>query len=148
MPSHREQRFLPYAPDKMFALVADIERYPEFLPWCAGARIRQRQAQVVVADLRIRFGVLRETFTSRVTMAEPERIDVVYMHGPFQRMAAHWRFTPAAGGTVADFSIDCEFRSALLRGFAGRFFRDVAKRMAGAFEARAHALHGAPRLSG
>ena len=147
MPSHAERRFLPYSPDKMFALVADIERYPEFLPWCAGARIRQRQGQIVVADLRVRFGMLRETFTSRVTLEEPERIDAAYLHGPFRHMATHWRFVPAADGTMVGFSIECEFRSAVLRGVAGRFFREAAKRMAGAFEGRAHALYGGGRLS-
>ena len=147
MPNHAERRFLPYTPDEMFALVADIERYPEFLPWCVGARIRQRQGQVVVADLRARFGMLRETFTSRVTLEAPERIDVAYLHGPFRHMATHWRFAQTTGGTMVDFSIECEFRSAVLRGVAGRFFREAARRMAGAFEARAHALHGGACLS-
>ena len=142
MPSHSERRFLPYPPEEIFALVADIESYPEFLPWCVGARIRQRQGQVLVADLRARFGMLRETFTSRVTLAEPERIDVAYLHGPFRHMTTHWRFEPASGGTMIAFGIDCEFRTAVLRGVAGRFFREAAKRMAGAFEDRAHALHG------
>ncbi len=142
MPSHREQRFVPYSPDQMFALVADIERYPEFIPWCAGARIRRREGALVVADLRVRFGPFRESFTSRVSLTPPERIDVAYAHGPLSHMATHWRFLPAEGGTVIDFSIDCDFRSALLRGLASRFFHEAAKRMALAFEARAHKLHG------
>ena len=143
MPSHREQRFAPYSPDQMFALVADIERYPEFIPWCAGARIRRREEALIVADLRVRFGPFRESFTSRVSLAPPERIDVAYTHGPLSHMATHWRFMPAGGGTRIDFSIDCDFRSALLRGLASRFFHEAAKRMALAFEARAHKLYGA-----
>ena len=142
MPSHRERRFVPYSSDEMFALVADIERYPEFIPWCAGARIRRREGDFVVADLRVRFGPFRETFTSRVSLTPPERIDVAYAHGPLSHMATHWRFTPAEDGTAIDFSIDCDFRSVLLRGLASRFFQEAAKRMAQAFEARAHRLYG------
>ena len=143
MQVHSERRLLPYSQQEMFALVADIERYPEFLPWCVGARIRRREGAVVVADLRVRFGVLSETFTSRVTLRAPERIDIGYAHGPLRRMATHWRFAPAPDGSEVEFRTEYEFRSRLLGGVAMRFFQEVAKRMAGAFEARAHALHGA-----
>ncbi len=148
MPSHREKRFVPYSPDEMFALVADIERYPEFIPWCAGARIRRREEALIIADLRVRFGPFRESFTSRVSLMPPARIDVAYAHGPLSHMATHWRFTPAEGGTAIDFSIDFDFRSTLLRGLASRFFQEAAKRMAQAFEARAHRLYGGGRLPG
>ena len=75
MPTHAEQRVLPYTPEQLFALVADIEHYPEFLPWCIGARIRERQANLVVADLIIGFKVFRERFTSRVALDPPRNIE-------------------------------------------------------------------------
>src|ERR1700728_4867829 len=78
MPIHAEQRVLPYTQEQLFALVADIERYPEFLPWCVGARIKERQANLVVADLIIGFKVFRERFTSRVVLDPPRKIDVTY----------------------------------------------------------------------
>src|SRR5712671_4992679 len=84
MPTHAEQRVLPYTPEQLFALVADIERYPEFLPWCIGARIRERKPDLVVADLIIGFRMFRERFTSRVALDPPRRIDVAYTEGPFR----------------------------------------------------------------
>ena len=84
MPTHAEQKVLPYTPEQLFALVADIERYPEFLPWCVGARIRERRDTVILADLIIGFRMFRERFTSRVTLNPPHRIDVAYTEGPFK----------------------------------------------------------------
>ena len=75
MPTHAEERVLPYTPEQLFALVADVERYPEFLPWCVGARIKKRQPDLIVADLIIGFRMFRERFTSRVSLDRPERID-------------------------------------------------------------------------
>src|SRR5207244_9794424 len=84
MPTHAEQRVLPYTPEQLFALVADVERYPEFLPWCVGARIRERRPDLVVADLIIGFRMFRDRFTSRVALDPPRRIDVTYADGPFR----------------------------------------------------------------
>ncbi|HTC18378.1 MAG TPA: type II toxin-antitoxin system RatA family toxin, partial [Stellaceae bacterium] len=78
MPTHAEKRFLPYTPEQVFDLVADIERYPEFLPWCVGARVRERTPGLVVADLLIGYRMVRERFTSRVILDRPRRIDVSY----------------------------------------------------------------------
>src|SRR6201989_2691090 len=98
MPTHAEERVLPYTPQQLFALVADIERYPEFLPWCIGARIREREPNLIVADLIIGFRMVRERFTSRVSLAPPQRIDVAYAEGPFRYLNNHWSFSPDRGG--------------------------------------------------
>ena len=103
MPTHAEQRVLPYTPEQMFDLVADVERYPEFLPWCVGARIRKREADEVVADLMIGFKMFRERFTSSVTLDRPgQRIDVAYADGPFRYLNNHWHFEPARRQALPD----------------------------------------------
>ena len=142
MPSHAESRFVPYTPAQMFELVADIEKYPDFLPWCVGARIRKRAGTVMVADLLIGFRMVREKFTSRVVLQEPERIDVVHVHGPLEHLTNSWRFHPAEGGSTVDFRNEFEFRSRILRGLIGALFHEAAQRMVAAFEGRAHTLYG------
>ncbi|MGH7062888.1 MAG: type II toxin-antitoxin system RatA family toxin, partial [Stellaceae bacterium] len=114
MPTHAEQRVLPYTPEELFALVADIERYPEFLPWCVAARVKERQADLIVADLIIGFRMFRERFTSRVVLDPPGRIDVTYAEGPFRYLNNHWKFLPASGGCRIDFFVDFEFKSRLM----------------------------------
>jgi len=143
MPTHAERRRLPYSPEQLFALVADIERYPEFLPWCVGARIRERTETTIVADLMIGFRMVRERFTSRVTLDPPRRIDVSYADGPFKYLDNHWIFEPQPdGGTVLDFYVDFEFRSRFLQKMIGMLFNEAVRRMVGAFETRAKQLYG------
>jgi coenzyme Q-binding protein COQ10 len=144
MPSHRETRFLPYPPDKLFDLVADIESYPEFLPWCVGARVLKREGNVVTADLMVGFKVFRETFTSEVTLDRPREIHVRYVRGPMKHLTNQWKFSPADGGTQIDFLIDFEFKSALLRRAMQPLFHEAVRRMVAAFGARAAALHTEP----
>ncbi len=145
MPTHAEQRLLPYSDDQLFALVADIERYPEFLPWCLGARIRERSGNVIVADLLIGFKMVRERFTSRVVLDRPRRIDVSYTEGPFRYLNNHWIFVPQADGScLIDFYVDFEFRSRVLQRIIEVLFNEAVKRMVGAFEGRARQLYGAP----
>lgn len=146
MATHAEKRVLPYAPDKLFDLVADIERYPEFLPWCIGARIRSRRENIVVADLVIGFKGIRERFTSRVTLSrEKMRIDVAYLDGPFKYLNNHWIFNDAGDGACEiDFFVDFEFRSRLLQKIIGVLFNEAVRRMVSAFEARAAVLYGKP----
>ena len=154
MPSHRESRDLPYGADEMFALVADVERYAEFLPWTAAARIRARRqegdAEVIEADLVISFKVFRERFGSRVTLyRETGRIDTEYLDGPFRHMHSHWQFTPRAeGGCHVDFSVDFEFRNRVLQGVIGLVFNEAMHRIVSAFEERANALHGSGASGG
>ena len=143
MPTHAEQRVLPYTPEELFDLVADIERYPEFLPWCLGARIRRREGNTIVADLLIGFRMVRERFTSKVTLGRPGRIDVAYSEGPFRYLNNHWVFDPTPeGGCRIDFFVDFEFRSAFLQKIIGVLFNEAVRRMVAAFEARARHLYG------
>jgi len=149
MPTHAEQRLLPYTQEQLFDLVADVERYPEFLPWCLGARIRERSATVITADLLIGFRMVRERFTSRVVLDRPGRIDVSYTDGPFRYLNNHWDFIARPGGQcLIDFYVDFEFRSRMLQKIIGLLFNEAVKRMVGAFEARARQLYGAPGGAG
>jgi coenzyme Q-binding protein COQ10 len=148
MPTHAEQRVLPYTPEQLFALVADIERYPEFLPWCVAARIKKRRADLVVADLVIGFKVFRERFTSRVALDPPGHIDVSYAEGPFRRLNNHWVFERVPGGCHIDFFVDFEFKSRLMQKVIEVLFSEAVRRMVGAFEKRARDLYGATVPSG
>ncbi|HXQ50956.1 MAG TPA: type II toxin-antitoxin system RatA family toxin [Stellaceae bacterium] len=142
MPTHAERRTLPYSPEQLFALVADVERYPEFLPWCVGARIRERKPNLIVADLLIGYRMVRERFTSRVALDRPRRIDVSYSEGPFRYLDNHWLFEPEpGGGCTLDFYVDFEFRSRVLQKIIELLFNEAVRRMVGAFEARAHRLY-------
>jgi coenzyme Q-binding protein COQ10 len=94
MPTHAEKRVLRYTPEQMFDLVADVGAYPEFLPWCIGARVRKREGDVITADLVIGFKMFRERYTSRVTLDRPGRIDVRYIQGPLKYLNNHWLFAP------------------------------------------------------
>ncbi|HEX4615741.1 MAG TPA: type II toxin-antitoxin system RatA family toxin [Stellaceae bacterium] len=142
MPTHAEERVLPYTPEQLFDLVADIERYPEFLPWCVGARIKERRPDLVVADLIIGFRMFRERFTSRVSLRPPTQIDVTYAEGPFRYLNNHWTFTPVAGGSRVGFFVDFEFKSRLLQRLIEVLFSEAVRRMVGAFEKRARDLYG------
>ena len=146
MPTHAEKKLLPYTREQLFDLVADIERYPEFLPWCVGARIRERKDNEIVGDLLIGYKMVRERFTSRVVLSRPDRIDVSYSEGPFKYLNNHWLFLPQNDGRcLIDFYVDFEFRSKMLQKIMEMFFNEAVKRMVAAFEARAHALYGPGR---
>ncbi|MDO8606430.1 MAG: type II toxin-antitoxin system RatA family toxin [Phaeospirillum sp.] len=143
MPTHAEQRILPYSQEQLFALVADVERYPEFLPWCVASRIRRREGDVFFADLVIGFKMVRERFTSKVSLTRPDRVDVTYTEGPFHHLDNHWIFRPLPeGGTEIDFYVDFEFRSKLLQKLIGALFNEAVKMMVSAFEKRARQLYG------
>lgn len=149
MPTHAEKRPLPWTADEMYALVADVGRYPEFLPWTAAARIRSRTPQpdgseVMEADLVISFKVFRERFGSRVTLWPGERrIVTEYLDGPFKHMRSTWKFIPdEAGGSIVDFFVDFEFRNVILQKVIGVVFDEAMRRVVRAFEARAEALYG------
>ncbi len=143
MPTHAEERHLPFSQQQLFDLVADIERYPEFLPWCAACRVTRREGRLIEADLLIGFKMVRERFTSRVTLSAPDRIDVEYLDGPFRYLNNHWVFNPTEDGCVIDFYIDFEFRSRLLQRLKGPLFNEAVRRMVSAFDSRARALYGA-----
>ena len=142
MPTHAERRVLPYTPRQLYDLVADIERYPEFLPWCRAARVRKREGNLVIADLVIGFRMFRERFTSRVEL-DPERsqIHVAYAEGPFKYLTNHWLFDDHPDGCEIDFYVDFEFRSRLLQKAIEVLFSEAVRRMVAAFEARARDLY-------
>ncbi len=149
MPSHSEIKTLPYAPELMYDLVADVAKYPEFLPWTAAARVRTRQpiagGEVLTADLVISFKVFREKFGSRVTLLPDEgRILTEYIDGPFKHLKSVWQFRPAPGGCEVDFSVDFEFKNPILAGIIGLVFNEAMQRVVRAFETRAARLY-APR---
>jgi coenzyme Q-binding protein COQ10 len=138
---HRETRIVPYPADLMYRVVAEVEHYPEFLPWVVGLRVKSRSAQVVMAEMLVGYGSFREKYTSRVTLdPEHRRIDVVQTEGPFRKLENHWRFTPADGGCEVDFAIDFAFRNRILGAVAGAAFEKVLLKMTEAFEARAKTL--------
>ena len=146
MPTHAEQRELPYSPEQLFAIVAAVDRYPEFLPWCRAARITRREDNLIVADLVIGFKMFRERFTSEVTLRPPDRIDVRYVDGPFRYLNNHWLFIPTGEEhCIIDFYVDFEFHSRLLRRAIAVLFNEAVRRMVGAFEARARVLYGRRR---
>ena len=146
MPTHAEKRVLPYTPTQMYELVADVERYPEFLPWCLAARVRKHEGNLMVADLVIGFRMVKERFTSHVTLKRPTCIDVEYTHGPLRHLNNHWLFQPHPEGCLIDFYIDFEFRSKVLQKLIGALFNEAVQRMVRAFDARAHELYGEPEI--
>ncbi len=144
MPTHAEKRHLPYTPHELFALVAGVDKYPEFLPWCRAARITEHDGDVFYADLVIAFKVYRERFRSKVTLhPEARQIDVEYIDGPFRYLNNHWSFKEAEdGGCIVDFYVDFEFKSRMLQRLIGLLFNEAVRRMVAAFETRAEALYG------
>ena len=144
MPRHTETRHLPFTPEQMFDLVADVERYQEFLPWVAAVRIRSDSETETVADLVVGFRALKETFTSKVHKRRPHEIEIDYVEGPLKYLHNTWKFRPdGEGGTLLDFCVDFAFRSRIFETIAGQMFDRALRRMIGAFEDRAHALYGA-----
>ena len=142
MPRHHETRSLPYTPEQMFDLVADVASYDEFLPWVSAVRIRSNSDTEMVADLMVGFKALREKFTSKVTKARPASIHVDYLEGPLKYLRNDWRFAGnGQGGTLVDFSIEFEFRSRLFEMVAGQVFDRALRMMIGAFEERAAKLY-------
>jgi coenzyme Q-binding protein COQ10 len=149
MPRHTETRNLPYSPEQLFDLVADVGRYQEFLPWVAATRIRSNSETMVVADLVVGFGALKETFASRVEKQRPSRIHVEYVDGPLKYLHNSWKFRPdGRGGTDIDFCVDFAFKSRIFESIAGQMFDRALRRMIQAFEDRAHQLYGGAQLSG
>ncbi len=148
MPRHAETRALPWSTEQMFDLVADIGRYPEFLPWVQAMRIRSNDGTVIVADMVVGFKMVRERFTSRVTLGRPGHIHVDYIDGPLKYLKNDWAFRAVPGGCEIDFSVDFEFRNKMFERLAGAFFGEAFKRMVRAFEDRAKVAYGAPDAIG
>jgi coenzyme Q-binding protein COQ10 len=143
MPRHTEKRLLPYTPEQLFDLVADVGRYQEFLPWVAATRIRANSETEMLADLVVGFGALKETFTSKVRKTRPGEIEIDYVEGPLKYLHNSWRFHAVPGGSEVDFCVDFAFRNRIFEAIAGQMFDRALRRMIGAFEQRAAALYGA-----
>jgi coenzyme Q-binding protein COQ10 len=143
MPRHSETRHLPYTPEQMFALVADVSRYAEFLPWVVAVRVRSSSETETIADLVVGFNAFKERFTSRVVKQRPRAITVDYVEGPLKYLHNAWTFDRAAdGGTDVGFSVDFAFKSRIFESLAGAMFDRALRRMTAAFEQRAAALYG------
>ncbi len=151
MPKHSETRIMPYSARQMYDLVADVARYPEFLPWNSAARVRSSVLQadgsvLLEADLVISFKVFRERFGSRVRLwpeADPLRIDTEYLDGPFRYLTSGWTFADRGeGGCDVAFFVDFEFRNAILQKVIGVVFNEAMHRIVRAFEDRARQLYG------
>ena len=143
MPRHSETRYLPYSPDQLFDLVADVGRYDELLPWFVAVRVRSSSPTETVADLVVGFNAFKERFTSRVTKQRPSDICVDYIEGPLKYLKNEWHFDAAeGGGTDVHFSVDFAFKSRLFESLAGAMFDRALRRMTNAFEQRAAALYG------
>ncbi len=143
MPTHAEKRRLPYTPEQMFDLVADVEKYPEFLPWCVATRIKSRHGDTITADMAVGYKMFRERFTSVARIdREHMRIDIEYREGPFRYLNNHWLFERDGKGCAIDFYIDFEFRSHILEKAITAVFNKAVSVMVEAFEKRARATYG------
>lgn len=143
MPRHAETRRLPYTPEQMFDLVADVGRYGEFLPWVSAVRVRSNSESEMVADLIVGFKGLREGFTSRVEKDRPGHIRVDYLEGPLKHLHNDWKFrSDGEGGVLVDFEVDFAFKNRVFEMLAGQVFDRALRMMIGAFEQRAAALYG------
>jgi coenzyme Q-binding protein COQ10 len=147
MPSFTTKRHVRFSAAQMFALVADIEKYPEFLPLCTGlvvlSRRPQGEGEELTARMSVGYKTIAENFTTRVvTDPSQRRIDVNYLDGPFKRLDNRWQFADEPGGAVINFYIDYEFRSKLLGVLMGSMFDQAFRRFAQAFEERAAKVYG------
>ena len=149
MPSFKSQRIVPHPPQAMFELVADVERYPEFLPLCESLKVLSRtpkpDGEEIVASMGVGYGPIKETFTTRVLLdCDNRRILVSYINGPFKHLENTWTFSPHPTGCRVDFSIVYEFRSMALGMMMGAMFDKAFRKFAEAFEARADVVYGRP----
>ena len=143
MTTHSEQKIVPFTPDQLFEMVSDVQSYPKFLPWCVGARIRSADDELIVADLMIGYKLLRERFTSRVTLDRAKwKIETEFTDGPFKFLRNQWEFKSCPEGCQIVFLVEFEFRSTVLQKLVSVLFNEVVLRMVSAFEKRAYFLYG------
>lgn len=147
MPKHAETRHLPYTREQMFDMVADVKRYPEFLPWVSAMRVRQDSETATLADMIVGFKGLREAFTSKVEKTRPDHIHVEYIDGPLKYLHNDWKFRSEPGGCAVDFAVDFQFKNRMFEMLAGQVFGVALRRMIGAFEDRAKVLYGSSSSS-
>jgi coenzyme Q-binding protein COQ10 len=155
MPKFNSRRRANHSAEQMFNLVADVERYPEFVPLCRSLKIRQRTpgpdgTEIVVADMTVSFKLVREAFTSRVTLDRPNlKILVEYLRGPFSNLENRWTFEPKSDNACeVGFYLTYEFKSRMLALLMGTMFDTAFQRFAAAFERRADMIYGRPATRG
>lgn len=148
MPHIRDSKRLPYSCEQMFDLVADVDKYPEFLPWVVATRVRSDSATEMTADMLVGFKAIREKFTSRVTKDRPRSILVHYVDGPLRDLDNEWHFTDLPeGGSRIDFSVQFTFKNRVFEALAGQYFDRAFRKMVAAFEDRARDLYGSSSSS-
>ena len=142
MTIHAEKRVVSHTPEQLYALVLDVQKYPQFLPWCLAARVKSQTESELTGDLIIGFNMFRETFTSYVEFdSDKLEIDVRYAEGPFKHLTNNWKFLPHEDGCEIDFYVDFEFNSRLLQSVIEALFTEAVRRMVRAFETRADKLY-------
>jgi coenzyme Q-binding protein COQ10 len=142
MARYAEKRHLPFTPEQLFDLVADVERYPDFLPWLVAARITRREGNTVWVDMVIGTPLMQRRFASRALLERPHRIDVVNQDALFKQYKQTWTFQPSEnGGTMVEFQVEYEFRSRALQLVMGAFLEQASQSMVNAFKRRARAIY-------
>ena len=142
MTKHSEIRYVSYSPEIMFELVADVEKYPEFLPWCIASRVIEKENSKIIADLMIGFQIFREKFRSNVNLDKKNmKIEVSYEEGPFKFLRNQWEFNKFKDGCEINFFLDFEFNNIVLQTLMERLFSEAVKKMVAAFEKRATHLY-------
>jgi len=147
MREHTEERILPHRPEAIFDLVADVESYPEFLPWCTATRILERGENHMVAEMAVGYKSIRERYKSDVKLDRAAMtIEVTAIDGPFKHLSNHWCFENAdSDHCKVHFHIEFEFGSWILQQIIGAFFEDVVAKMVSAFETRADQVYKSPK---
>ena len=148
MPSIRETRRLPYSAEQMFDLVADVDRYPEFLPWVVATRVKHDSDTNMTADMLVGFKALREKFTSNVEKRRPDELRVHYVDGPLRDLDNHWTFSALGEDECQiEFSVDFAFKNRMFEALAGQYIDRAFRKMVAAFEERAADLYGSSSSS-
>jgi coenzyme Q-binding protein COQ10 len=146
MPVHSESRIVPYSSEQLFDMVMDIEKYPEFLPWCIGARVNSRTKNGVEADVLIGYKMFREKFSSRVHFTRPKEVEVEYLKGPMRHLHNKWVFKDMKTGQCQiDFYVDFSLKTKMFENLVDQFFQKALVKMINAFELRAIDLYGASK---
>jgi len=144
MTTFTQHRHLNFSAEQLFDLAADVERFPEFMPWVTESHVRHRKDRSIVVDMTIAAGPLRRRFSSAGALDRPHRIDITSNDPIFSRFAQRWRFEPAAdSGTNVDYQVDVELRSRVLQMLLRASFGELAETTMAAFTRRAHQLYGA-----
>ena len=139
---HEERRIIKHTPSNLFKLVSDVQRYPEFLPWCLGARVRKNRKNNFEADLIIGFKIYKEIYSSEISLDNiNKKIIVNYKDGPFEHLENYWVFKDNKNGCEVEFMVDFKFKSVFLQTLMETLFSEAVRRMVGAFEKRANELY-------